>query len=121
MTYDWDENPRHFKPTIISLSENGTTIENNGTAEECQNKIDPPSPPPKPPKIEPEMKTVVVEVHRSDLEDNEKSDELKKSPSTSSFTSLASRSSSATSCSLSSAITMELQRRSEVRQKIKNS
>lgn len=105
------------------MSENGTTIKNNGTAEECQNEADLPSPPPKPSKLpditllQPhETKTVVVEVHRSDLEDNEKTEEvLRKSPSTGSFTSLASRSSSATSSSLSSAITMELQRRSEVR------
>lgn len=36
LEYEWDEGPRHFRPTIINLSEHGTTINNNGTREECQ-------------------------------------------------------------------------------------
>lgn len=127
ITYDWDENPRHFKPTIINLSEKGTTITNNGTAEECQNgnihdeerernKIDAN----KLAEIcmlsqqHETTKMVVVDVHRSDLEDEKTDDSLKKSPSIASFSSTASRISSSTTSSLSSAITLELQRRSEV-------
>lgn len=122
---EWDESeekPAYYKPTIINLSENGTTISNNGT-DECQ-------------KIEATMntlnrsktnkladiclisqqhekKTVVVEVHRSDVEDVAKSESgLSKTAPDSNFNSLASRSS--TSSSLSSAIFQEIQRRSEV-------
>lgn len=126
ISYDWDENPRQFKPTIINLSENGTTIKNNGTVEvECQNNLLEESCAEKKiagPKLadiclvshQHETKTVVVEVHRSDMDENEKTEKpLQKSPSTASFTSLASRSSTASS-SLSSAITLELQRRTEV-------
>lgn len=64
-----------------------------------------------------ETKTVVVEVHRSDVdENNEKSNILTKSSSASSFSSLASKSSntSIASNSLSSAICLEIQRRMEV-------
>lgn len=122
---EWDESeekPAYYKPTIINLSENGTTISNNGS-DECQ-------------KIEATMntlnrtktnkladiclisqqhekKTVVVEVHRSDVEDVVKPDNsLSKTVADSNFNSLASRSS--TSSSLSSAIFEEIQRRSEV-------
>lgn len=122
---EWDESeekPAYYKPTIINLSENGTTISNNGS-DECQ-------------KIEATMntlnrtktnkladiclisqqhekKTVVVEVHRSDVEDVIKPDNtLSKTAPDSNFNSLASRSS--TSSSLSSALFQEIQRRSEV-------
>lgn len=114
----WDdeqEEKQYFKPTIINLSENGTTIKNNGTEEECQS-IENSSK-----KLaelclvsqQHETKTVVVEVHRSNTEENKTENTLVKSSSTSSFGSLASRSSNASS-SLSSAISQEIQRRSEV-------
>ncbi|XP_008192662.2 harmonin isoform X1 [Tribolium castaneum] len=119
----WDdgesEEKQYFKPTIINLSENGTTIKNNGTEEECQS-IDNASRN----KLaelclvsqQHETKTVVVEVHRSNTEQENKTENtLVKSSSTSSFGSLASRSSTASS-SLSSAICQEIQRRSEKKQ-----
>lgn len=119
--WDSEEKTTYFKPTIINLSENGTTISNNGTDDYQKvevnsntlgrNKSN---------KLadiclisqQQEKKTVVVEVHRSDVEDKMKAD-LVKSPSNSSFNSVASRS-SACSSSLSSAISQEIQRRSEV-------
>lgn len=130
---DCDYDRYQFKPTIINLSENGTTITNNGLEDQCQNlntntltnnnsntltrnnanKLA---------DIclvsrQQETKTVVVEVHRSNAEETKKTEiPLTKSPSISSFNSLASRSSD-TSNSLSSAISLELQRRSEVIQK----
>ncbi|CAH0561329.1 unnamed protein product [Brassicogethes aeneus] len=123
---EWDEIQQEekpfFKPTIINLSENGTTIKNNGDEEEfyetrnfdnqkMSDNI------PAPPMME--TKTVVVEVHRSD-EDKPKVEKplqnvhnvLTKSASVSSFSSVASRSSTASS-SLSSAICMEIQRRNQ--------
>ncbi|GLV35768.1 uncharacterized protein CBL_01080 [Carabus blaptoides fortunei] len=116
ISYDWDETPRQFKPTIINLSESGTTIKNNG---ECENNLL------EEPRAEKnvagskladiclvshqhETKTVVVEVHRSGV-DEKPEQPLQKSPSSAS---LASRSSTASS-SLSSAITLELQRRTQ--------
>lgn len=125
---EWDdveneEKPFQFKPTIINLSENGTTIKNNGS-EECQNYDIMPSKTMNN-KIadirlvshQHETKTVVVEVHRSDVEERNKIESiLCKSPSSSSFTSVKSRSSN-TSSSLSSAICQEIQRRNEVSRK----
>lgn len=104
-----------YKPTIINLSEHGTTIKNNGTSsfEDC--KPEPPNPP--------DTKTVVVEIHRSDesttkpLLPNPPHEKLalSKTPSISSYTSSASRSSTQSAAtSLSSAISQELLRRSEV-------
>ncbi|XP_019876324.2 harmonin isoform X2 [Aethina tumida] len=119
---EWDEIHQEekplFKPTIINLSENGTTIKNNGSEEEFYESTrdmktfteQPHQPQP------PEMKTVVVEVHRSDEEkskvENNQHNILMKSASVSSFGSIASRSSTASS-SLSSAICQEIQRRSQ--------
>lgn len=104
----WDEDieeKTYFKPTIINLSANGTTIKNNGSEEECQ-------------KIaelclvqqtqQTETKTVVVEVHRSSNEEQKTEHILSKSPSCSSFSSASS--------SLSSALCQEIQRRSEKKQ-----
>jgi hypothetical protein len=119
----WDDgdgdDKQYFKPTIINLSENGTTIKNNGTEEECQN-VEEATNRSKLAELclvsqQHETKTVVVEVHRSNNEQEQKTENgLVKSSSTSSFGSLASRSSTASS-SLSSAISQEIQRRSEVR------
>lgn len=115
---EWDEpdNKQLFKPTIINLSENGTTIKNNGTEEalDCGENFNS--------KIvngnnvqQHEMKTVVVEVHRSDIEEKTKTENehnaLAKSSSTSSFGSLISN----TSSSFSSAICQEIMRRSQVK------
>lgn len=121
---EWDdvdtvvEEKPYFKPTIINLSENGTTISNNGAADECQTKIENKHNNSKLADIclisqQLEKKTVVVEVHRSDVtEEKNKTDiNLTKSSSVNSCNSLAS---STASSSLSSAIAMELQRRSEV-------
>lgn len=120
---EWDdvdtvEEKLYFKPTIINLSENGTTISNNG-AEECQTKVENKNNSSS--KLadiclisqQLEKKTVVVEVHRSDVaeEKNKTEMNLTKTSSVSSCNSLAS---STASSSLSSAIAMELQRRSEV-------
>lgn len=118
--WDDDEKSHHFKPTIINLSENGTTISNNGS-NECQNyDVTPCNSPNKIADIrlvshQHETKTVVVEVHRSDSEEisNKTESQLSKSPSSSSFTSVKSRNSN-TSSSLSSAISQEIQRRNEV-------
>lgn len=66
----------------------------------------------------PQETKTVVEVHRSDEDDNVGiRNDLAKSPSISSFSSIASKNSSnsMTSCSLSSAICLEIQRRAEVR------
>lgn len=126
-----------FKPTIINLSENGTTIQNNGDVpllEEYQsqsslysileqnstNKIA--NDEEESDEIyasKPETKTVVVEVHEAKpLKLDNSHLPLTKSASTSSFCSLASKSSCASSAtsnvtntSLSSAITLEIQRR----------
>ncbi|KAJ3659498.1 hypothetical protein Zmor_011183 [Zophobas morio] len=108
-----DEKKQYFKPTIINLSESGTTIKNNGTEEEFQgiqgsSGMD----------LGQEEKTIMIEVHRSS-DEKKLTNSLVKSSSTCSFTSLASRS-SATSSSLSSAICQELQRRSEKKQSEQN-
>lgn len=154
----WDEEPEDkplFKPTIINLTENGTTIHNNGSEpiiEEYStsstssisshsfnditnsniqfrnNNVNNPSGNEIPEDMysvsqkQRETKTVVVEVHRSDVAEKDKNDNghlaLMKSSSTSSFCSIASKSSctssitsSMTNSSLSSAITLEIQRR----------
>ncbi|XP_068906640.1 harmonin isoform X3 [Tenebrio molitor] len=124
----WDDgdgdDKQYFKPTIINLSENGTTIKNNGTEEECQN-VEEATNRSKLAELclvsqQHETKTVVVEVHRSNNEQEQKTENgLVKSSSTSSFGSLASRSSTASS-SLSSAISQEIQRRSEKKQTEQN-
>ncbi|CAH1174015.1 unnamed protein product [Phaedon cochleariae] len=119
---EWDEEPIEksvFKPTIINLSENGTTIRINGY--ECQtirneddsqienngNKVR---------TVLPKVDTkTVVEVHRSDeVEHNNPPNRLMKSSSNSSLTSKASFTSAASS-SLSSAISMEIQRRVKIK------
>lgn len=120
---DNDEKRYQFKPTIINLSENGTTITNNGS-DECQNVDNNKNTLTrnKSNKLadiclvshQQETKTVVVEVHRSNAEESAKTDSnLNKNPSICSYNSVTSRSSE-TSSSLSSAISQELQRRSEV-------
>lgn len=121
---EWDDDKEEksayqFRPTIINLSENTSTIKVN--SDECpgdetkamgtlgrikSNKIA---------DIclvshQHETKTVVVEVHRSD--EKEKT-VLAKSPSIGSFNSVTSRSST-TSSTLSSAICEEIQRRAAV-------
>lgn len=115
---DREEKQYQFKPTIINLQDNTSTIKVN--AEECQNteaqtntlgrnKAN---------KIadiclvshQHETKTVVVEVHRSD--EKEKT-ALAKSLSVGSFNSVTSRTSN-TSSTLSSAICEEIQRRAAV-------
>lgn len=131
---DWDDNENEekryqFKPTIINLSENGTTISHNGS-QECENvetntntltrnKSN---------KLadiclvshQQETKTVHVEVHRStEAPDNTKTEmksNIVKSPPipSNNFNSLTSNRSSDSSSSLSSAISQELQRRTEV-------
>ncbi|KAF5280494.1 hypothetical protein FQA39_LY18039 [Lamprigera yunnana] len=110
---DIDNDKRYqFKPTIINLSENGTTI-TNGDPEECPNldancdtltktkcrKIG----------VAPETKTVVVQVHRNN-QVNAKSD----SSSGSDCSSINRNSDS--SSSLSSAISQELLRRCQRKQ-----
>lgn len=108
---EWDdvdaaEEKPYFKPTIINLSESGTTISNNG-ADEGQNRAGS--------KVadiclvsqQLEKKTVVVEVHRSDLGEE-------RSTKTEEHLEKSSSASSTASSSLSSAIALELQRRSEV-------
>ncbi|XP_050307844.1 harmonin isoform X2 [Anthonomus grandis grandis] len=138
----WDEDPEEkplFKPTIINLTENGTTIHNNGSIEPIIEEYSSTSnynPYRKSCTIQDqetlediyavaqkqrETKTVVVDVHRSDVDASRHDNghlALMKSPSSSSFCSIASKSSctssitsSMTTSSLSSAITMELQRR----------
>ncbi|KAF2902793.1 hypothetical protein ILUMI_03387, partial [Ignelater luminosus] len=125
---DNDEKRYQFKPTIINLSENGTTITNNGS-DECQNVDNNKNTLTrnKSNKLadiclvshQQETKTVLVEVHRSNAEESAKTDSnLNKSPSICSYNSVTSRSSEASS-SLSSAISQELQRRSE-RKKTEN-
>lgn len=151
--YGEKEDKCQYKPTIINLSESGTTIKLNGS-EECQNyevvdngmvksngmaksngnvtsngnlksngnvmsngNLKSNGNMKSNGKIadiclvshQHETKTVVVEVHRSDVEDRSK-DKLKKSPSLCSYSSLGSSASS----SLSSAISQEIRRRSEV-------
>ncbi|XP_066145408.1 uncharacterized protein [Euwallacea fornicatus] len=126
---DQDDKPL-FKPTIINLSANGTTIHNNGSevpiVEEyaclnlrpINNKV---------PNEEisstavhqRETKTVLVEVHRTEeaaeaIRSENGHLKLMKSASGSSFCSLASKSSctsNVTNTSLSSAIALEIQRR----------
>ncbi|XP_018570293.1 harmonin isoform X3 [Anoplophora glabripennis] len=118
-TMEWEEDAEEkpfFKPTIINLSESGTTIKNNGAD---NLNFDPNTNNSKITDIrmvsqQHETKTVIVEVHRSDVdENNDKNNILAKSSSASSFSSLTSKSSntSVTSSSLSSAICMEIQRR----------
>ncbi|XP_030755760.1 uncharacterized protein LOC115882066 isoform X2 [Sitophilus oryzae] len=149
----WDDEPDEkplFKPTIINLSEKGSIIRNNGSDEpvieeyETYNRSIPSrsggnglSIPPMPTKIngicdelyavtqkQTEPKTVVVEVHKQDQNENYNVQnghlQLGKSASTSSFCSIASKSSytgsftsSMTNSSLSSAITQEIQRRAQ--------
>ncbi|GJQ84792.1 hypothetical protein Trydic_g21191 [Trypoxylus dichotomus] len=122
---EWDDDrdeksSYQFKPTIINLSENTSTIKVN--SEECQDedaKAGNTLGRGKSNKIadiclvshQHETKTVVVEVHRSD--EKEKT-VLAKSPSINSFNSVTSRSSntsSTLSSTLSSAICEEIQRR----------
>ncbi|XP_022912475.2 harmonin isoform X1 [Onthophagus taurus] len=117
---EWDDEIReeknaisnyNFKPTIINLTDNGTTIKNNGEEDDHDNTLKRSSGN----KIadiclvsrQHELKTVVVEVHRSD--EKEKIP-LVKSPSICSFNSVASKCSDVSS-SLSSAICEEIQRR----------
>lgn len=138
----WDEEPDDkplFKPTIINLSENRTTIHNNGSDEPIieeystcsissistsssnnQNSSEANEDLYSVTQKHRETKTVMVEVHRSDTGDKLKGENghksLMKSPSTGSFCSIASKSSctsSITNSSLSSAITQEIQRRSQ--------
>lgn len=133
----WDdmehEDKPLFKPTIINLSENGTTIQNNGDvplledyqsqfslyniAEQTSNN-DRTGNEEEIYASTPEIKTVVVEVHETKPKMENSHLPLAKSASTSSFCSLASKSSCAssvtsnvTNTSLSSAITLEIQRR----------
>ena len=122
---DWDEErddrSYHFKPTIINLSENGTTIKDNNCQrdKEAESHAGGKSKQNKIADIclvsrQHETKTVIVEVHRSDVEEDKNDKKLVvKSPSISSFNSFTSRASD-TSSSLSSAIYEELQRRAAV-------
>lgn len=124
---EWDDDrdeksSYQFKPTIINLSDNTSTIKIN--SEECQNSEEIANTTNntlgrnKSNKIadiclvshQHETKTVVVEVHRSD--EKEKT-ALAKSPSIGSFNSVTSRCSN-TSSTLSSAICEEIQRRAAV-------
>lgn len=111
--YGWDENDENdrplFKPTIINLSENGTTITNNGN-EDCLNEDDNYGTLGRIKNEEiygqTKVKTI-VDVHRSDVdEQTEKANQndLAQSNSVSSFASFS---------SLSSALSQEIQRRSE--------
>ncbi|XP_044748289.1 harmonin isoform X2 [Coccinella septempunctata] len=122
---EWDdleeqEKP-YFKPTIINLTENATIISNNGS-DECQviendygtigrqkQELIPHG------HDAQRTKTVVVDVHRSDVEDSSYGSEnglASSSNSVFSFGEAGSRNSLA-SCSLSSALSMEIQRRNE--------
>lgn len=121
---EWDDDKEEksayqFRPTIINLSENTSTIKVN--SDECpgdETKATGTLGRIKSNKIadiclvshQHETKTVVVEVHRSD--EKEKT-VLAKSPSIGSFNSVTSRSST-TSSTLSSAICEEIQRRAAV-------
>ncbi|CAG9832319.1 unnamed protein product [Diabrotica balteata] len=113
---DWEEEPTEksvYKPTIINVTESGTTIKNNGL-EYASNKLEQNSSHLEEHKM-PERtdSKVVVEVHRSDEDDGPcVVNGLAKSSSSSSLASKASLTSAASS-SLSSAISMELKRRSE--------
>lgn len=130
----WDdmehEDKPLFKPTIINLSENGTTIQNNGDVplldeyqsqfglynilEQTSNNDQTSNEEEEIYASKPEIKTVVVEVHETKPKMENSHLPLAKSASTSSFSSLASKSSCAsnvTNTSLSSAITLEIQRR----------
>ncbi|KAJ8939761.1 hypothetical protein NQ318_004175, partial [Aromia moschata] len=119
-TIEWEEETEekpYFKPTIINVSESGTTIKNNGT--ECptfeNNKSNSKIADIRMISQQHETKTVIVEVHRSDIEEKpEKSTNGHNTPKED-FSSLASKSSNAsvTSSSLSSAICTEIQRRME--------
>ncbi|KAL3266404.1 hypothetical protein HHI36_010580 [Cryptolaemus montrouzieri] len=119
---EWDEledlEKPYFKPTIINLSENGTIISNNGS-DECQiieNDYGTLSKPKQPPNSSAQqMKTVVVDVHRSDVEDCNSSSENgipTSSESNFSFGETSSRNSIA-SCTLSNALSLEIQKRCE--------
>lgn len=109
--------------TIINLSENGTTIQTNYVLptmnDNMCNEVSPIT------NIVPDKKTIIVDVHRSDIECKDrhvenvtniecKIDEnlppLKKAPSNNSLVSL----SNSTGSSLSNAISQELQKRSQV-------
>ncbi|XP_028133149.1 harmonin [Diabrotica virgifera virgifera] len=113
---DWEEEPTEksvYKPTIINVTESGTTIKNNGI-EYASNKLEQNASHLEDHKM-PERtdSKVVVEVHRSDEDDSPCGvNGLAKSSSSSSLASKASLTSAASS-SLSSAISMELKRRSE--------
>lgn len=123
---EWDEleeqEKPYFKPTIINLTENATIISNNGS-DECQviendygtigrqkqNLMSS--------GIEAQKtKTVVVDVHRSDVEESSCGSDNGLASSTNSSYSYGEASSrnSIASCSLSSALSMEIQRRNEV-------
>nr|CAH7754677.1 unnamed protein product [Callosobruchus chinensis] len=107
---EWNEETesQYYKKTIINLSDTGSTIK--GSADECR----PPSEPNIAKKESEKDIQTVVEVHRSEIDDEIENNhsKLTKSASVSSFASVTSKSSitSATS-SLSSAISMEIQRR----------
>ncbi|XP_048516994.1 harmonin isoform X1 [Dendroctonus ponderosae] len=125
----WDDEPEDkplFKPTIINLTESGTTIHNNGAEESIVEEFNTSSSSSLSGHnfvdlgqakggeniyATTKKERVVVEVHQSDPKSKPP---LMKSASNSSFSSFASN---ATSCSLSSAITLEIQRR---QQKIAN-
>lgn len=104
---DWDEEPQEnklFKPTIINLTENGTTIKNNG--KECQNTNSQANESSS--LISARESQTIADVHRNDLDNSNDRIMLTKSSSVSSFSSLA-------SSSLSSALSVEIERRLKVR------
>ncbi|XP_045479127.1 harmonin isoform X2 [Harmonia axyridis] len=120
---EWDEleeqEKPYFKPTIINLTENGTIISNNGS-DECQviendystigrQKQD------LVPNRQESQKTVVVDVHRSDVDESSSGSEngLASSNTSSYSYGEASSRNSVASCSLSSALSLEIQRRNE--------
>lgn len=113
--------------TIINLSENGTTIQTNYVLpSSMSDNVCMDSSPTT--TLVPDKKTVVVDVHRSDVESKNRNHEnithieckneeipppLRKVPSNSSIVSLT----NSTSSSLSNAISQELQKRSQVKSK----
>lgn len=112
---DWEEEREDqniYKPTIINLSDNGTTIENNGH-EYLANHYDTGLSTPDNKIPERRDSKIVVEIHRTDEDDQPSG--LNKLTKSSSNSSLASKASfaSATSSSLSSALSLEIKRRSE--------
>lgn len=68
----WNQNEpiRNCKPTIITLSGNETTIENNGPPEVCHGKFDNHGNVPSPPS-QPIKHTVVAQIHRTEEDCNE--------------------------------------------------